>query len=366
MRRKAQWVWRVANRKLKAVSAVLLSSQRSRTGAELGLGLMSLILAFVLTAIILLAMGANPLNSFAAIAYGALGNAYNLSQTAMVMAPLMLTGLAAAIPFSARIWNIGGEGQLYAGAVASVLFALTFGNAPGPILAVLSLLAGVLAGAAWGLIAAGLRVWRGANEVIVTLMLNFIALLLADYVITGPWAQGQEPQTRNIPAGVGLASLWPGSFVNLSPVLAFIALVIAWLVMNRTALGFAVRAVGLNAKVARLSGFSISGITLAAFGMGGACAGLAGAILVVGVQHALVPGISPNYGYTGVAVALIARLNPLWILPSAALFAIINVGGNNLPAATGISTSASFVIEAAFVILLLALRVLRFTYPEAA
>ncbi len=345
--------------------ARIADDRRDRLVRALALGVGSLAATFLLVAVILLVLGANPISAYEAILYGSLGDVYNMSQTAMVMAPLMLTGLAASIPFSARLWNVGGAGQLYAGAVAAVLVALTFTDVPGPILTVVALACGSVAGAMWGGLAAILKVFTGANEVIVTFMLNFVALLLADYVITGPWAQGAQPQTRSVPVGVDLLALWPGSFINLSPVLAIVAVVVAYTVMTRTTLGFGIKAYGLGAKATRLAGFNVSQIILSAFTLGGACAGLAGAILVVGVQHALVPDIAAQYGYTGIAVALIAKLNPLWIIPSAALFAIIDVGGSNLPATIGVSTSASFVIEAAFVILLLGFRLLRFTYPES-
>jgi ABC-type uncharacterized transport system permease subunit len=355
----------VASRLLVDLSAAIGERRQERLVSGFAAGVASLLAALLLTALILLVLGANPLEAYQAIFIGSLGNLYNISQTVMVMAPLMLTGVAAAIPFAARQWNVGGEGQLYVGAVAAVLVALTFVSVPGPLLTLAALLGGIAAGAVWGLIAAGLKVLRGANEVIVTFMLNFIALLVADYVITGPWAQNAEPQTRSVPSGVDLAALWPGSNINLAPLIALAGILVAWVVMTRTSLGFGLRASGLNARAARLAGFGISRLILAAFALGGAWAGLAGGILVVGVHHALVPAISAQYGYTGIAVALIARLHPLWVIPSAALFAIIDVGGSSLPAVTGVSTSASYVIEAAFVILLLAFRVIRFTYPEA-
>lgn len=324
-----------------------------------GATILSLLAALVLTGGVLWAAGANPIQAYQGLLSGALGSSYNIGLTLMTATPLMLAGLAAAIPFSARLWNIGGEGQLYVGAIASVLVALTFVTLPTPVLTMLSMVSGIVAGALWGLIPALLRVWVDANEVIVTLMLNFIGLLAADYVITGPWAQTVAPQTRDIPNGVTLPALGPGAIVNLGLLLALVSASVAFILMRSTPLGLSIRASGFNMKAARLAGFNIARITMAAFGLAGAFAGLAGAIEVVGVHHALVPNISSNYGYIGIAVALIARLNTLWIIPSALFFAIITVGGNNLTATSGISTSASLIIEALFVILLLAFRVVR-------
>lgn len=327
-----------------------------RSGART---LISLAASLLLTGLIILGLGANPLQAYRGILSGALGNTYNIGLTLMVATPLILTGLAAAVPFSARVWNIGGEGQLYAGAIASVLFALTFTHLAVPLLTILAMACGVLAGAAWGAVAGVLRVSAGANEVIVTLMLNFIALAVADYVITGPWAQNVSPQTRNIPNGVTLPIIWPHTTLDLGLVLAILTAGIVFVLMRRSPLGLAIRASGFNADAARLAGFNIGTITITAFAIGGACAGLAGAILVVGVNHALVPDISSNYGYVGIAVALIAGLRPLWVIPGGLLFAIITVGGSNLTATSGISTSVSLIVEAVFVILLLAFRVIR-------
>lgn len=335
------------------------ASQRQVQLRSASTSLLSLIAAIVLTGLVMRLLGANPIQAYQGLLSGALGSVYNIGLTLMVATPLILTGMAAAIPFSARLWNVGGEGQLYAGAVASVLVALTFVHLPAPLLAVLAIVCGILAGAVWAMIAGLLRILVDANEVIVTLMLNFIALNAADYVITGPWAQNVSPQTRNIPKGVTLANIWPGTSVNLGLVLAVICAVLAFILMRNTALGLSIRATGFNSRASRLAGFSITRITLAAFGVAGACAGLAGAIEVVGVYHALVPDLSANYGYIGIAVALLARLNPLWIIPSAIFFAAVTVGGNNLTATSGISTSTSLIIEAIFVILLLAFHVVR-------
>jgi len=324
----------------------------------------ALIAAVVLTGVVLWAAGANPIDAYGGILSGALGSRYALGLTLMAATPLALTGIAAAVPFSARIWNIGGDGQLYAGAIASVLFGLTFTTLQPVLLTILCILAALVAGAAWGMIAGVLKVLFGANEVIVTLMLNFIALSAADYVITGPWAQGVSPQTKNIPNGVNLPGIPGGTGANLGVVMAMVATGMALVLMRNSALGLSIRATGFNPKAARLAGFSIVRITVMVFGIGGAFAGLAGAIEVVGVHHALIPDISANYGFIGIAVALLARLRPQWIIPSALFFAILTVGGNNLTATSGISTSTSLIIEALFVILLMLFRVIRVEQTE--
>jgi len=324
----------------------------------------ALVGALVVTGVVIAVLGASPIAAVRAIVSGSLGSTYNFGQTLSVTAPLALTGLAAAIPFSARLWNAGGEGQLYAGAIAGVLIALTAPPLPHVALAALALVGGMVAGSLWASIAGILKAAFGANEIITTLMLNFIALLVADYVITGPWAAPAASTTKNIPANATLPIIWSGTTVGTGALIALAAVVAANVLMKNTTLGFGIRAVGAGGDAAKLAGFRIPTLTVSAFAAGGAFAGIAGAIAVLGVQYALVANISENYGFTGIAVALIARLNPLLIIPSAFFFAITSVGGNNLTATTGISPSASLIITAAFVIFLLAFGVIKLSYPE--
>lgn len=315
--------------------------------------------AFAAVCLALLVLGENPFTTLWYMVTDSLGSAYSVSETLMVMAPLVLTGLAAAIPFSARLWNIGGDGQLYIGAVAAVVVGLEVGHSvPGPVLSGLCVLAGIAAGSLWALIAALVKVGVAGNEVIVTLMLNLLAALAVDYVVTGPYAQGISPQTRSIPQGATFDSFWQTGF-NQSIFIAVAVAAGAAVFMQRTRGGFGIRAAGLNLDAARLAGFGVKRLWLGAFAIGGACAGLAGALLVVGVYGALIPGMGEQYGYTGIAVALVARLRPLLLVPSALLFAVIEVGGSGLSASAGISPSIAYVIEAMIVISLLGFNVMR-------
>ncbi len=315
--------------------------------------------ALVVVCLTVLALGTNPFDVLRYMVSDSVGNQYNLSESLMVVAPLVLTGLAAAIPFSARLWNIGADGQLYIGAVAAVTVGLELGHdVSGPVLSGLCVLAGMAAGSLWALLAGVVKVTVAGNEVIVTLMLNLLAALAVDYVVTGPYAQSIAPQTKTIPHGATFGSFWQTGF-NESIFIAIAAALIVAVFMQRTKPGFAIRAAGLNLDAARLAGFSVRRLWLGAFALGGACAGLAGALLVVAVYGALIPGMGEQYGYTGIAVALVARLKPLLIVPSAALFAAIEVGGNGLSASAGISPSIAYVIESVIVISFLAFNVLR-------
>jgi general nucleoside transport system permease protein len=320
--------------------------------------------ALGLTGLLFLVLGANPLDAYAVMLRGALGSSYSIGGTLTITMVFTLTGLAAAIPFSARLWNVGGDGQLYAGAIAAVVVALSLGPEPALPVIVLALVLAVVAGGVWSLIAGILRAFLGINEVIVTVMLNFIAVLIANYVIEAFKGEGIQESTRPIPTALALPPLWPGASVSIGLVFALVAVGLAFVLVRHTPMGLGIRAAGSNAPAARLAGFNLRYITLAVFAAGGGCAGLVGGLLVMGTHHALVFNMSNNYGLMGVAVALLARLEPLWILPAGLFFAIVTVGGNSLTAALGISTSASLLMVATFPILLIAFRVIRLRYPQ--
>lgn len=328
----------------------------------------AIVAAAAITAVVLgaffRAIGADPSQAFRGMFVGSVGSMAGLGQTFLVTSPLILTGLAAAIPFSARIFNVGGDGQLVAGAVTATAVGFWLSFLPPLPVVVLALMGGLLGGGLWGAIAGILKAFAQANEVVVTLMLNFVAFALASYAIRGPWADPVVPQTRPLPTGVTLPTIWPQAGVNIGIVLALLAAVAGMVILRRTRLGLGIRATGFNKDAARSSGFSVKSVTISTLTIGGAFAGLAGAILVVGTYQALVTNISPNYGFTGIAIALVAGLRPLWIVPTGFLFAAVTVGSNALPAAVDVSTSVSFLVLAVFVLILMALRFVRMSYPE--
>jgi ABC-type uncharacterized transport system permease subunit len=323
-------------------------------------------------AALIAALGENPLDAFDAMWEGAIGNkwipnsGFNFGQTAMIASLLICTGLAAAIPFRARLWNVGGEGQLWFGAFAAIAIALSLPPNVAPWQAMAAAVAGAtFAGAFWGFIPGILKATINANEVITSLMLVFVAIQIGNYAISTLFPS-QSNQTESIPFTFELPNIWTGTLVTVGAPIAAGAAVLAWIVMSRTPLGFQIRAVGLNANAARMNGMSTGRVAVLAFTMGGAFGGLAGGIAVMGINGALISGFSANFGFIGIAVALVARLSPIWILPSAFLFAALRTGSNGLQATTGISTSMGEVLVATFVILLLAFRVIRMQYAEAA
>jgi simple sugar transport system permease protein len=333
-------------------------------GAPAFLAALAATLAVV--AVVVLMLGADPLRVATVVIEGSLGDPFVLGQTIMVTGILTLTGLAAAIPFRAGLWNVGAEGQLYAGAIGAVAVALTV--SPGMSSAValpLVVLAAIVAGALWGAIAGSLKAALDLNEVIVSLMLSFIAILAADYVVRGVWPEGISPQTERIPDNTVLPTLWQEGVVTIGPLIALVFVIAAWFLMRYTPLGFSIRAVGFNPKAARLSGISAGRIAVWTFAMGGAVAGLAGGIVVSGVNNALVSHFSPNYGFLGIAVALIARLEPLWLVPAAFVFSALRVGSNGLEVDLGLSSAVGDILVTTFIVSLLFFRIVKLPTSRA-
>lgn len=323
---------------------------------EFPLVVLGLIVALIITAFILLASGTDPLSAYDQILHGSIFGRYNFGETLMVATPLVLAGLAALVPFTAGLWNVGGDGQLYAGAIATCIVALELPHWPGPIMIVISLLAGAFGGAFWGGIAGFLKARYGANEVIVTLMLQLIILNVADYVITGPWALSGSTQTRAVPVNDQLGIIWSGTSTTWGLFIAIGAIASTWFLLRRTTFGLALRALGHNRDASEFLGFPVRRLVVGALSLGGAFAGLAGAILVLGVLHALEPGLSDNYGFLGIAIALLARLRPGGVFPASLFLAMLTVGGSALAAGTGSSSAIAMIMEGAFVLTLVAVR----------
>ncbi|HEX2780500.1 MAG TPA: ABC transporter permease [Gemmatimonadaceae bacterium] len=313
------------------------------------------VVAILLLSLLLAAGGYDVATALAALWRGSIGSSYAFFSATLVRAtPLLLCGLAVAIAFRAGVWNIGAEGQLLAGATAAIGAAAT----PLPVVLRLALALALasIAGGAWALPAALLR-RRGVLEVISTIMLNFIALNLVGYLVRGPLQEPTHayPQSAIIPDAARLPRV-PGTRLHLGVGIALVVASALWLVMRRSAWGFRVRAVGANPRAAASAGeIDVPRTTLTAFLLSGALAGLAGGIEATGVTFALYEGMSPGYGYTAIAVALLARLDPLLVVPSALLFGGMEAGATAMQRDAGVPASLVTVVEGCLVLLVLLL-----------
>jgi simple sugar transport system permease protein len=294
------------------------------------------------------AAGYSPLAAAEALVHRSVGSASGLAATARRAVPLLLCGLGVLIAFRAGLWNIGAEGQLLAGAVAAAWAALRLGAvAPGPLGPVPALAAAALAGAAWAALPALLRVGRGVPEVISTILMNFVALELIGYAVTGPLreSQGAYPQTDLVPEAARLQPLLAGTQVHTGLLLALGAALAVHVLLFRTTFGLELRALGSAPGVAVHAGVPAGRRALAALALSGALAGLGGAVELLGVTHRLFERFSPGYGFTAIGVALLGRLHPLGIVPAAVCFGALEAGAGELQRGAGIPSVLVSVLE---------------------
>lgn len=292
--------------------------------------------------------GVNPFVAYADLLADPFGSAFGRAETLVKTTPLIFTGLAVLLPARMKLWNIGAEGQLQLGAIAAAGVALwtPLGHSPAAICAVL--LAGLAGGALWALIPAILRVWLSVNETITTLLLNYVALLLVDYLIYGPWKDpaGQGfPLSSPLPPAARLPVLVPGTRIHLGLALALLAVGIVMFVLYRTRWGLEIRIIGDNPQAARYAGISVERNILLVMLTAGALAGLAGAGEVSGIADRLQRGLSPGYGYTGIIVAWLARLNPIATLLVAVLLGAMFLGGDALQISLRLPVAVVYMLQ---------------------
>jgi simple sugar transport system permease protein len=305
--------------------------------------------ALLTAAVLLAALGADPRAVLGALASGSLGDRYALENTLVRAAPLALAGLGVALAFRAGIWNIGGEGQLYAGALlATAIATRALPEAGAPVLLPATLAGGVLAGAAWAGVAAALRVHRGVSEVLSTILLNFIAVLAVAWAVHGPLQEAARayPQSDGLPEAARLG-LVPGlRRVHAGVLLALGLPWLGWLLLFRSAAGLRLRAVGLAPEAARYAGVSPERETWRVLLISGGLAGLAGAVEVSGVTGRLFENLSAGYGFSAIAVALLGRLHPLGLIPAALFFAALATGSAAAQRSAHVPRATVQVIEA--------------------
>ncbi len=331
--------------------------QRTRTPAwfNLALPLAALLATLVLCGGLVILAGANVFEAYGALFQGALGSRFNLIETIVKAAPLVFTGLAVAVAFRAKFWNIGAEGQLLAGAMgAAYIGALEF--PPAWMLVPGMILGGALAGAAAATVPAVLKVRFRVDDVVATLMLNFVIFYAMMALLDGPWKDPLSgyPDSPDIRMDAEYPVLVQATRMHLGVLLAALGAVLTWLLMTRTTLGFAIRAVGENPRAAAHGGIAISRVVLLTAGVSGGLAGLAGVGEVAGLHFQVMAGLSPGYGYTGIVIAMLARLNPLGVVPAAIFFAAIATGAENMSRQTGVPVFLADVIQGTSLICMVA------------
>lgn len=332
------------------------------TVRRLGLPAVALAATLLVAMALALLAGANPLAVLGQIVTGALGSKLAILETLNRATPLIFTGLAVAVAFRAKLWNIGAEAQLYAGAILAVV--LGTGALGNPVVLPLSALAAMLAGAAVLLGPVLLKTRLGVDEVVTTLLLNFIMLLFVSYLLEGPMkdpmGMGWPKSTALIPEA-RLPRIVEGLRLHWGFALALIAAVIVWVIQTRTTLGFEIRAVGQNPAAARFAGMPVNAILLKTALLSGGLAALAGWSEVAGLKGHLSQDLSPGFGYTGIIVAMLALLHPLGVILTAVFVAGIFVGSDAMSRAAGVPTYiADMLMATALLSMVLAILLTRF------
>jgi simple sugar transport system permease protein len=291
-----------------------------------------------------LVFGHSPWGLLSILVNGSVGSTFAIQGTLLKAVPLLLTGLSVVIAFRAGVWNIGGEGQFIVGALAA-FSAARFGL-------IVAIVAAMLAGALWASIASALRLWRNAPEVLTTILLNFIAIHLLGWCVNGPLQEssGKYPQSDSV---APLPTLG-GSDLHIGVILAVLAAIIAWWLLYRTTEGLRLRATGFNPFAARWAGVKVDAQLARAMAFSGAAAGLGGGIELLGVTHRLFERFAAGYGYSGIAVALLAQLHPLATILSAAFFGALVTGAGELQRAANISSSVATFGQAVVILALIA------------
>lgn len=295
--------------------------------------------------------GENPWHVFNILWLGAFGSPYDLGMTLFYATPLVFTGLSVAIAFHAGLFNIGAEGQLTLGALAAATVGAVWPQCPRIVAPLLACLAAIFAGTVWGAIPGWLRAKRGSHEVVNTIMLNFVAVGLSSYVtlylLKNP--ETQNPETRSIGDGymIHQFALFGGAPVSLALPLAIFSAGCVWFFLAKTVWGYELRAVGQSESAARAAGISAANVRIMALSLAGALAGLVGVAEVLGNAGRFKVGFSPEYGFMGIAVALLGRNHPLGILPAALLFGALHKGATALDLETEhVTRDLSLILQA--------------------
>ena len=301
----------------------------------------AILASMVICAFLIAWAGAPIFQSYGLLVKGAFGSSFAINETLTRSIPLILTGLAVSVAFRAKFYNIGGEGQLYAGALAATYFGTGLITMPPALMIPFLILMGALAGGALLIVPVLLKTHFKVDEVVTTLLLNFVVLLVVSYLIEGPWKDPMSlgwPQAASIIDEGVLPTLLAKGRLHFGLIVALVLSVLIWLMMKYTVFGYEIRAVGLNAKAAEFSGIKVNRTVILTALISGGLAGIAGVSETAGLKGYLTLDLSPGFGYTGIAVAMLAQLNPLAVIPSAIFLSAVYVGSDAMSRAVNIPT----------------------------
>ena len=342
----------------------------TRAVHELYATLIALAITAVIIGLLVAIAGVSPLDAFSSLYDGAFGDRESALETLVQATPLILTGLAAAVAFRAGIWNIGGQGQFIAGAIGTWWVYATMPGLPAPLLFVAMFAGAAVFGAVWASVASVLLVRYGTNEILTTVMLNFVIDYMLSWLLSGHWQANDTPysQTERMVESTFLPRFFDGSRLHLGFALALAMAAAVHFLVRRTTLGFELRAIGVNKQAASYKGISVGAATIAVMAVSGALAGLAGSGELLGLHHRINFEFGEQMiGFTGIIIALVARLHPAGVIVVAIAFAGLLNGSTQMQVGTGIPAALVTVIEGvALVLVLLAAVACRYRLRRAA
>lgn len=328
-----------------------------------GFPTVALALTILIASLLALLAGANPFATLGLILKGAAGSKFALLETLNRATPLIFTGLAVAVAFRAKLWNIGAEAQLYGGAVVTVLLGTGVLPLPSFLLIPVIAIAAMLTGALILLGPVLMKTRLGVDEVVTTLLFNFIMLLFVSYLLEGPLKDPMGmgwPKSPALDKAARLPRIVEGLRLHWGFALAILSAIAVWMIQTRTTLGYEIRAVGLNAEAARFAGIPVGRVMVKTALISGGLAALAGFSEVAGLKGNLTLDLSPGFGYTGIIVAMLALLNPLGVVISAIFVAGVFVGADSMSRAAGVPTYIADILTAtALLTMVLALKLTR-------
>ena len=343
-----------------------MQNEKNRTRAVTDV-IIILVLTILTGTILIIACGANPADAYALFFRGIFGTKAGFTEIFVKACPLILTGLGCAVAYRTGFFNIGAEGQFYVGAMITTIIALNLTAVPGILRLILALAAGFVAGGLWALIAAVFKAKFNISEIIVTIMLNYIAINFLGYAVRSFLMdpEGNVPQSAKIDKSVQLGNLIPATRFHVGILIAIVCVIVVWFFLEKTTMGYELKAVGLNKRGSACNGISVmKNIVLSAF-LSGGLAAAAGGIEVLAIQKKLLEGISSNCGYTAVLVALVAFNNPLGVLFVAIFYAAMQVGAGSMQRQLGVPSAIVNILIGLVVVLILGRELFHFKKKQS-
>lgn len=317
----------------------------------------AILVTFFITSIILLFLNVNPLQAFYYFLIEPFSDKSSLIEILVKSTPLLLTGIAVALAFASGYWNIGAEGQLIAGATAGAGIGMILHNVSPWVGIPTMVIGGFLAGALWALLPALLKIKLSVDEIVTTLLMNYVILYFVSFLLNGPWKTTTNPgwpQSPEISLSTTFVKLIPKTRLHVGFVIAIAIILIVWFIFAKTSLGYQMRAAGMGKEAAHFTGINVNRTILISALLSGGIAGIAGASEVGGIHYHLIEALSGGMGYTGVIIATLSTLNPVAIIPSALFIGLIETGSRSVSRALGVPIDLGGIVEGLLLLIILA------------